>query len=214
MRATCGILSKAGHKWIPDRIAGGTLTARTNMAVPAPNPDFVNGFALQFPEQYSEDFDIQMYQNVAGNIVFASFKNVSVSRAPIVPLWKFLYNPNTPDFPFAWSWEELTQEPRMVRVGPWSYSNRFFTRRPWFQVLSGLPVGEHNWYHSEANVDRSRETVQRWSDGRRSNAAHPRHRTMPDLLVHYLIVWFGPVVRAIGDAAQIRFLSPAPLSIR
>ena len=147
------------------------------------------------------DFEIQLYRDAAGNTAFASFKNVSTSRAPIVPLWKFLHDPTTPDFPFAWTWDDLLREPTIPRVGPWSYSNRFFVRKPMFKVQRGLPEGENNWYHSEANSDRSCQTVQRWVDGPRDNAARPRHRNMPDILIHSCIIWFAPVVSHHGGAA-------------
>ena len=173
--------------WFPDRISKGTYAARTNLSIPAPSPDFVNGFALQYPEQCCMDFEIQICRNASGNTVFASFRNVSTSSAPIVPLWKFLHNPRTPDFPFAWSWADLLQVPWNPRVGPLSYLNRFFDRRPMFMLQCGLPEGENNWYHSDANTAGC-QTVRRWATGPRANAARPVHRNMPDVLIHFRVV--------------------------
>ena len=177
----------AGADWVPARISKGTYTARTNLSIPAPNPDFVNGFALQYPEQCCMDFEIQIFRDASGNTVFASFKNVSISSAPIVPLWKFLHNPRTPDFPFAWAWADLLREPPNPRVGPLSYPNRFFERRPMFRLQCGLPEGENNWYHSDANAVGSR-AVRQWATGPRANAARPVYRNMPDALIHFRVV--------------------------
>ena len=178
-------------QWIPDRISKGSYAARTNLSIPAPDPDFVNGFALQYPEQCCMDFEIRLFRGASGNIAFATFRNCSISCAPIVPLWRFIHDPTTPDFPFAWSWAEILREPLNPRIGPLSYSNRFFTRRPMFRLQWGLPEGENNWYHSEANSARC-QTVRRWAESIRANAARPGHRNMPDIIIHFRVMefWF------------------------
>ena len=181
-------LSECSHgKWIPDRISKGTYAARTNLSIPSPNPDFVNGFALQYPEQCCMDFEIQTFRDTDGNTAFASFRNVSISSAPIVPLWKFIHDPGTPDFPFAWSWEDILRQPLNPFVGPLSYTNRFFWRRPMFRIQWGLPEGENNWYRRDANTGDS-QTVRRWAAGPRARAARPLHRNMPDVIIHFRVV--------------------------
>ena len=174
-------------EWVPDRISKGSYAAWTRLSVPAPNPDFVNGFALQYPEQCCKDFEVKLYQRHAGHIVFASFRNVSTSRAPIVPLWKFLHDPTTPDFPFSWTWDDLLGRPWNPRVEPLTYMNRFFTRRPMFQLQQGLPEGENNWQRSDGGAASS-QAVRHWAEGPRAGAAGPTHRNMPDVLIHFRVV--------------------------